>query len=69
MAISEASFSSLPNIKLKESTKSLYGPAHTALKVIGQFTGNFKYNNTCCQLHMYVVKDLKTNLACQQLQH
>ena len=48
-AISEATFSSLPDTKLKESTKTLYGPAHTALTVIGQFTGNFKYNSACCK--------------------
>jgi len=29
---------------------------------MGQFTGNFEYNNTCCKLHVYVVKNLKTNL-------
>ena len=60
-AISEITFH---DTTLKRSTKALYGPAHTPLKVIGQFTGNFtgnfRYNNTHCKLHVYVVKDLKT---------
>ena len=61
-AISETTFHSLPDTTLKKPAKALYGPAHTPLKVIGQFTGNFTYNNTHCKLHVYVVKDLKTNL-------
>ena len=61
-AISEATFSSLPNTKLKTPSKALYGPAKTPLNVIGQFTGSFRYNNACCKLHVYVVKDLNTNL-------
>ena len=61
-AISETTFHSLTDTTLKKSTKALYGPAHTPLKVIGQFTGNFRYNNTHCKLYVYVVKDLKTNL-------
>ena len=40
----------------------MHDPAHIPLKVIEQFTGNFKYNNSRCKLHVYVVKDLKTNL-------
>ena len=61
-AISETTFHSLTDTTLKRPSKALHGPAHTPLKVIGQFTGNFKYNNSRCKLHVYVVKDLKTNL-------
>ena len=61
-AISETTLHSLTDTTLKRPSKALHGPAHTPLKVIGQFTGTFKYNNNRCKLHVYVVKDLKTNL-------
>ena len=55
MAISEATFSSLPNTKLKMPSKALYRPAKTSLNVIGQFTGSVRYNNACCRLHVYEI--------------
>ena len=61
-AISETTFHSLTDTTLKKPSKALHGPAHTSLKVIGQLTSNFKYNNSRSKLHVYVVKDLKTNL-------
>ena len=52
----------MSNAELKKPSIVLYGPARTPLRVLGQFTGMFKYNETCCKLRVYVVKDLRTNL-------
>ena len=61
-AISETTFHTLTVTKLRRPSKALYGPAKTPLKVLGMFTGTFKNNTASCKLHVYVVKDLKTNL-------
>ena len=61
-AISEATFHTLNDTKLRRPSKALYGPAKTPLNVLGMFTGTFKNKNASCKLHVYVVKDLKTNL-------
>ena len=60
--ISENTFSTLSDVKLKKPTKALYGPTKLPLKVVGQFTGCFQYQSIFCKLHVFVVKDLKINL-------
>ena len=61
-AISDAAFRTLRGSKLKSPKKTLYGPARTPLKVIGQLEGELSHQGKATNQPVYVVKDLKTNL-------
>ena len=61
-AISDAAFRTLRGSKLKSPKKTLYGPARTPLKVIGQLEGELSHQGKTTNQPVYVVKDLKTNL-------
>eukprot|EP00731_Ephydatia_muelleri_P015748 Em0009g172a len=61
-AISDAAFKTLRGSKLKSPKKTLYGPARTPLKVIGQLEWELSHQGKTTNQPVYVVKDLKTNL-------
>ena len=47
---------------LQPATKSLYGPANQALKVLGQFKGNLAHKEHSLLEPVYVVRGLRNNL-------
>jgi len=61
-AISKITLRQLQTVQLKKSTRNLYGPAMSCLKVTGQFTANLIYKHTSCKQTVFVVKDLEQNL-------
>ena len=48
--------------QLNKPEKVLYGPAHQALNVLGQFSGWLKHGKRSAREMVYVVQGLKTNL-------
>ena len=54
---------------LQAPSKRLFGPAHTTLKVRGQFLGNLSHGKKASKLTIYVVNGLKTNLVGLLLLH
>ena len=61
-AISETAFRVMKKQKLKAPTKTLYGPAHSPLKVLGQFEGELSHHGKTTKQIVYVVKGLGSNL-------
>ena len=61
-AISERTYNSLQGVTLQPATKSLYGPANQALKVLGQFKGNLAHKEHSLLETVYVVRGLRNNL-------
>ena len=61
-AISPDTYKSLHNVELSKPEKILSGPSRKALKVIGQFQGNFVYKTRKASQSVFVVDGLKTNL-------
>ena len=61
-AISDSTYKSLHDIKLKPATKPLYGPASQSLKVLGQFVGKLTHKQCSHEEQIYVVKGLRNNL-------
>ena len=60
--ISDSVYHTLNNVRLEESSRSLYGPAHQSLEVMGQFNGKLKRGKRSHSEKIYVVKDLHNNL-------
>ena len=61
-AISDAAFGTLRGPKLESPKKTLYGPARTPLRVIGQLEGELSHRGKATKQPVYVVEGLKTNL-------
>ena len=55
-------YESLGRPQLGKPNKVMYGPAHQALNVIGQFSGWLKYGKRSAREKVYVVQGPKTNL-------
>jgi hypothetical protein len=61
-AIREETYQALKGIRLKESTKMLYGPSHQPLNVVGQFCSTLSKGQASSEQTIFVVKGLKMNL-------
>ena len=61
-AISDQTFQGIAGCQLTAPSKKLYGPARTALEVIGKFEGTIAYQERTSKQTIYVVKGLRTNL-------
>ena len=61
-AISEQEFQTMKDISLEKPSKVLYGPAHQALDVCGQFTATLVHQQHSSSQTVFVVQELKTNL-------
>ena len=61
-AISDTTFRSFKGHRLIQPSKSLYGPACSALEVIGQFDGRLCHGRKSTTQTMFVVKGLRNNL-------
>ena len=61
-AISEQAYRSLKGTALEKPSKALYGPAHHALDVQGQFTASLVHREHSTSQTIFVVRGLKTNL-------
>lgn len=55
-AISKDTYESLGEPQLGKPLKVLYGPAHQALNVLGQFSGWLKHGKRSARENVYVVK-------------
>ena len=60
-AISDAAFGTLSGPKLESPKKTIYGPARTPLRVIGQLV-ELSHRGKATKQPVYVVEGLKTNL-------
>ena len=63
-AISDTTFRSFKGHRLIQPSKSLYGPACSALEVIGQFDGRLSHGRKSTTQTMFVVKGLRNNFLC-----
>ena len=61
-AISDTTFRSFKVDRLIKPSKSLYGPACSALEVIGQFEGRLSHGRKSTTQTIFVVKGLRNNL-------
>ena len=61
-AISEQAYRSMKGTALEKPSKALYGPAHHALDVQGQFTASLVHREHSTSQTIFVVRGLKTNL-------
>ena len=62
-AISDQTYEAMnKKVPLTTPRKKLFGPAHVALEVMGQFDGMLVFQGKTSKQAVYVVKNLKTNL-------
>ena len=61
-AISDNTYRSLEEEKLVKPTKTLYGPGHNPLEVLGQLTKTLSYKQRSSKQRVFVVRGLKSNL-------
>ena len=61
-AVSEKVWKQSKRPRLQSPCKTLYGPAHEPLPVVGQFFGVLAYKGTSVKQTIYVIKDLKNCL-------
>ena len=61
-AISDFSYRQLKGVRLHTANRVLYGPDHTRLEVLGQFSPTLGVKERRTQQIVYVVKGLKSNL-------
>ena len=61
-AVSDTALGTMRKQTLKTPTKVLYGPARTALNVLGQFEGELSYQGKSTKQTIYLVKGLRSNL-------
>ena len=61
-AISDFSYRQLKGVRLHTANRVLYGPDHTRVEVLGQFSPTLGVKERTTQQIVYVVKGLKSNL-------
>jgi len=61
-AISDTVYKNLRNISLQKPSRSLVGPSHHKLQVLGEFSATLSYNRKCSQQQVYVIRNLQSNL-------
>ena len=61
-AISEEAYYSLKRVTLQQACKSLFGPTHNAIQVLGQFQGKLRVGDRTSTETVFVIRGLRNNL-------
>ena len=61
-AISEKSYNTLKRVTLKSPSKSLFGPTHNSIQVLGQFQGKLQVGDKTSTETVFVIRGLRNNL-------